>query len=394
MGKIQTNSVTGSSVSSLVSSKTVPNSTGTKDTVTINDKYDSKTSDSAISSVKIKQASAFVTQTTKQSVVPIKTESDAASKVKNKVNELDEKELNTISKISGQEIKTDGDLESALDKINDDLGQLLSNKNTPLTGDPIIEHHDTAQEELTKATDIQSLTTDNSEYNQQVIDTAQRVNREYPQLPNLSNEMLGDIPDYPNVTDENNALIPGIPADVDFNIVDGMYKVVKRLCPDSDIPSLFNFSFSINLFSGLLSSAAKLGLVDMLQKLIDCVNFYDHLLDDPLKAVTGEVALKGDSRTLSLISSVSGPDIPKKNNKIKDLIKNIKTNDTNDVSSVLSNWHMDKKDVTEKKPHGIDISVKSTTKFKELSSDKNKGFMKSFLGGDNFDLINMVSKNL
>jgi hypothetical protein len=401
MSNISANNTVGNPVSSLISSNKISSSNTIKDNVSKNSPIYSNTSDTTISTINNKQAKVFVTQSTKQSVVPIKSSTDSDNISKDKMNKLTEAELDALAKTSGQEIKNDKDVDSALSKVGTKLKGIFGKKKVQVDyGIPMKSSEgplDDLSEENEDIEDINvnKLTPENSEYTEKQIETAKELTNNNPKIPGLGLTAL-KLPDlgYPNITDKMGNIINGIPNVADFKTTQAMYTAMNKLCPEGGFPDLFNFNMNINLYASLMSLAAKLGLTDLLQRLIDCVNFYEKLIDDPLKNVVDDVAFNGDDDTLSIMSSVSGPNVPKKGKHIETLIKNTDTKIKDNISNVMNNWGIGKSDIIGKKIPKSNVEVTSLTKLKKLATPKNKGFMQDWLTKDKYKVFDMLRTNI
>lgn len=395
MSNISANSSTNSSVSSLISSKRISPTNSTKDNINKKIIAGSDKSDVTINTINTKQAKVFVTQSTKQSVVPIVSSQDTDTISKNKVDKLTEAELDALAKSSGQKIRNDKDIDSALEKIGSKLKGIFDKEKVQIDyGIPIRSSESSLDDLVSEDIDINKLTSENSEYTEKRIDTAKELTNNNPRIDNLGSEVL-KLPDlgYPNITDKMGSPISGIPNIADFKTTQAMYKAMDTICPDSGFPELFNFNMNINLYRSLMTLAAKLGLIDLLQRLIECVEFYEKLIDDPLKNVIGEVAFNGDDGTLSIISSVSGPNVPNKKNHVETLIKNTDTKMKNNVDNIMSNWGINKSEITNKKLPKSNMEVTSLSKLNKLTSSNNKSFMKDWLSPNKYKTVSMLQTN-
>lgn len=323
---------------------------------------------------------AYVTQTTKQSVVPMSADSDQNTE-KEKISKLSKEEKDSLSKATGEEIRTDGDLNKALSKVGQNLKGILGGGRVDMDN-PVFSF---------KAGISESTSSDESD----IKDISDKIKNNHPGLPSLADEVKsnGVVSDMPSITDSEYNAVDGIPETAGYPQVKAMQDLMSKLCPDATTQDLFDFELSINLFQSLLSLAAKLGLFGLLQQLIECIHFYDRLVDNPLKALLPLVASKGDAGTFSVISQAIGPTAPNSVGNTNELIKNLHTDEQSTITKLntsIGSLGITNSDITEKNIPDSEMKVKSLSKRDNLQSPSNRGVIDNLFGNDDSSNMSLL----
>lgn len=316
----------------------------------------------------VKSKRSFITQSSRSNIQEITFEKPTDTK--DELDKLDKKEIKTLEKITGVEINNDADLEKASTALRDKVSEAIDS------------NYDLADSSKWQTLDEDKVTT----VDENKINMANKLDQLAPKL-DLSSELLSGNFSTPMIADELGEDIDGIPSDLPYDVVKNMSDLAETICPGSKL-SMTNYGNNVGLMNALLALAAKLGLMDLIRKLVDCFNLYKNNGPSVLAQQIPIIAQNGDYNTMDGILGIIGPS--KVSNPVDTstkLISNIDKDDkdaTPKVNNILDTLEIPKTELTEVRLGQSDVRMVSKYKLDRLGDNDNiKG---NLVGKDQYAL--------